>query len=65
MADNMVNNSAPVEGGNAVGGWVVALIVVIALIAGAFYWYNTGQPAQNGGVNVNVTVPEGTTQEAR
>ncbi len=57
MADTIVNTPATQESGAA--GWVVALIILIAVIVGGFLWfrYYGGSPAPAGDTNINVTIP--------
>lgn len=41
-------------------GWAVALVILIVVIVGGFFWYKTygiPAPAQNSGTNINVTIP--------
>lgn len=65
MADTIITtpSSAPAE--NSSAGWVIAVILLIALIgAGAYAWTHYGarvaQPAPTGGAaNINVTLPTG------
>ncbi len=52
------------------GGWAVAVIILIAIVAigGFFAWryYRApaAAPASNGGANINVTIPAGNGEEA-
>ena len=59
MADTIVNTPASNDSGAA--GWVVALVVIVAVAVAGFVWYrNTGAyqtPAQEGATNINVTIP--------
>jgi hypothetical protein len=61
MADTIVNTPATQDSGAA--GWVVALIVLLAVIAGGFVWYRyygapqSPTPASTTNTNINVTVP--------
>ena len=59
MADTIVNTPATQDSGAA--GWVVALIVLLAVIAGGFVWYRyygaPQSPTPAGTTNINVTVP--------
>ena len=64
----IVNNPQPErviqtsESGGA--GWAVAVVILIAVIAGLFVWYRyhtAAAPVQSGSANINVTLPTGTT----
>lgn len=59
MADTIVNTPASNDSGAA--GWVVALIVLVAVIAAGFVWYRyyyVGAPqAAASTTNINVTIP--------
>ncbi|MDP2648789.1 MAG: hypothetical protein Q8P19_02715 [bacterium] len=62
MADTIVNTPATQDSG--VAGWVVAFIILIAVIAGGFVWlryYGGAEAPQEGTTNINVTVPSPTT----
>jgi len=57
MADTIVTNS---PAGDSGAGWVVALIILVAVIIGGFVMYKNGmfrgsEPA--GTTNINVVVP--------
>lgn len=59
MADTIITNT-PDRGGDSAAGWVVALIVLAAVIVGGIYVYRHGIPsraAPQGGTNINVSVP--------
>ena len=60
MADTIVNTP---NGNNDSGsaGWFVAVIILLAVIAGGFYVYRhgAGGTAAPGTTNINVTVPAG------
>lgn len=63
MADTIVTNS-PGTGDSSAAGWVVALVIVVAIVAGGIVLYQNG--AFNGAgsadtTNINVTVPTPTT----
>ncbi len=57
----VVNTPGGTNSGDSSGGWAVAVIVLIALIAigGFFAWryYRAPAAAPTGGANINVTVP--------
>ncbi len=57
MADTIVNTPATQDSGAA--GWVVALVIVVAVIAAGVFFYQRGSfgAAPTGGTNINVTVP--------
>jgi hypothetical protein len=67
----IVNNPGPSErvvertSGDATAGWAIAIIILIAIVIGAFAWVryhgapyapSTGTPA-GGSANINVSVP--------
>ncbi len=58
----IVNNPGPervVERTDS-SGWVVAIIILLVLIAGLFWWfryYRAPAPAANESANINVTIP--------
>jgi hypothetical protein len=58
MADTIVNTPAPSNDSGA-AGWMVAIIILLAVLAGGFYVYRYGigrAPAPDT-TNINVTVP--------
>lgn len=58
MADTIINT--PPSGDSGSAGWIVAVIVLIAVVAGGFLWYRYqgGQrPAAPDTTNINVTIP--------
>ena len=58
MADATIVNTPATQDSNA-AGWAVAVIVLLAVIAGGFVWlgyYGTG-PTSTPDNNINVTVP--------
>lgn len=65
MADTIVTNTPgitrSVDDGSAAIGWVVALLVVLALIVAGFalYRYNGSAAPSGGGANINVSLPSG------
>ncbi len=65
MADTIITNT-PDKNGNDSGaaGWLVALVVIIAVIVGGVLLYQKGvfnpapaAPAEEGTTNINVVVP--------
>ncbi len=64
MADTIITNSPERDNGDGGAGWVVALVIIIAVIVGGIILYrhgafgNTAQPANS--TNINVTVPNPT-----
>ena len=64
MADTIVTNT-PGTNDNGAAGWVVALIVLVAVIVAGIVMYQRGffmQSAQTpSSTNINVTVPNPTT----
>jgi len=66
MADTIVTNT-PATSDNSAAGWIVALVIIIAVIVGGIYFYRHGifgaaTPAST--TNINVTVPNPTTPTA-
>jgi len=61
MADTIVNTPAGQDSGAA--GWVVALFIMLAIVAGGYLWYRTyGAPRAAAPVqdrtDINITLPE-------
>lgn len=57
MADTIVNTPASNNDSGA-AGWFIAIIILLAVIAGGFYVYRNGiGRAAPGATNINVTVP--------
>ena len=59
MADTTIINT-PASQDDSGAGWVVALIILIAVIVGGFLWYRYyGHAASTSpsGTNINVTIP--------
>jgi hypothetical protein len=56
MADTIVN--AP-QGDSGAAGWMVAVVILVAVIVGGFLWYRYyGAPqAAPSDTNINVTIP--------
>ncbi len=58
MADTIITNTPARTDDSGALGWVVALIVVLAVIVGGYVWYQRGADIPNtGGTNINVEVP--------
>lgn len=62
MADTIITNSPDAKDSGAAAGWVVALVIVIAVVVGGIVLYQNGAfravaPATES-TNINVTVPE-------
>lgn len=58
MADTIVNTPAPQSDSSA--GWVVAIIILLAVIAGGVYAYRAGMFGSRAApdtTNINVTIP--------
>jgi hypothetical protein len=67
MADTVITNTPGTRDTNddasSVLGWVIALIVILAVIVAGFMWVRRGAPvpaATGGGTNINVELPGGT-----
>jgi hypothetical protein len=60
MADTIITNT-PGQNDSGSGGWVVAVVILLAVIAGGFIWYRYYRhvPAPST-TNINVTIPTGT-----
>jgi hypothetical protein len=57
MADTIVNTPSSGESG---AGWFVAVIILLAVVGGAFLWftqYGMPQVSNPGETNINVTIP--------
>ena len=59
MADTIITNSPERNDGNGGAGWVVALVIIIAVVVGGIVLYRRGAfraaaPASN---TINVTIP--------
>jgi hypothetical protein len=58
MADTIITNTPARDEDTSAVGWVVALIVVLAVIVAGYVWYQRGADIPNtGGTNINVEVP--------
>ncbi len=58
MADTIVTNTPGTTNSDSAAGWVVALIVLAAIVIGGLIWYRSGAPVPaGGGTNINVSVP--------
>ncbi len=63
MADTIITNTPERTDDSSVVGWVVALIVVLAVLVAGYVWVRNGAnaPASGGaGTNINVQLPTGT-----
>jgi hypothetical protein len=58
MADTIINTPSRDDASSAVG-WIVALIVVLAVIIAGFVWVrrDVGVPNTGTGTNINVDLP--------
>ncbi len=59
MADTIITNS-PERDGDSGAGWVVALVIVIAIVVGGILLYRRGvfrSAAPAGKTDINVTIP--------
>ncbi len=56
MADTIVTNT-PGTTSDSAAGWVVALIVLAAVVIGGLIWYRSGASLPSGDTNINVSVP--------
>lgn len=57
MADTMITNTPARDEDSSALGWIVALIVLLAVIVAGFVWYQRGAEVPNTGTDINVTVP--------
>ncbi|MBI5644895.1 hypothetical protein HY970_02245 [Candidatus Kaiserbacteria bacterium] len=58
MADTIVNTPGANRDEGSALGWVVVLIVLLAVIVAAVLWYRNATPAPSGSTsNINVTIP--------
>lgn len=57
MADTIVTNGPAREDGSTALGWIVALIVILAVIVAGFVWARNDVGVPNTGTNINVEVP--------
>ncbi len=57
MADTIVTNSPARDDGSSALGWVVALIVVLAVIVAGFVWAQRDVGIPNTGTDINVELP--------
>lgn len=58
MADTIINTPGAQGDSASAVGWVAALIIVLALIVGAFVWYRNGAvPNVPSTGDINVTIP--------
>ena len=60
MTDTTIVNTPATRNGSG-AGWAIAIIVILAVIAGGFAWYRyygfTKAPSSAGTTNINVTLP--------
>ena len=67
MADTIVTNTPATQSDSGAAGWIVALIVLVAVIVAGIVLYQRGflgganQPQTPDTTNINVTVPNPTT----
>lgn len=64
MADTVITNTPARDDGASALGWIVALIVILAVILAGFLWVRRGAPAPaapGGGASINVDLPTGGT----
>ncbi len=59
MADTIVTNSPARDDGSSALGWIVALIVILAVIVAGFVWVrrDVGIPNTGSSTNINVDLP--------
>lgn len=64
MADTIITNSPERRSSDEGAGWLVALVIVIAIIVGGvflyrsgFFWSANSQPADDNDTNINVSIP--------
>lgn len=58
MADTIITNTPARDDESSALGWIVALIVALAVIVAGYVWYQRGAEIPNtGGTNINVEVP--------
>ena len=60
MADTTIVNTPGSGSGDSGAGWMVAVIILIAVVAGGFLWYRYQGRAVPADTNINVTIPTGT-----
>lgn len=59
MADTIINTPSP-NNSDSSAGWVVALVVILAVVVGGIVLYQKGYfaaPSQPDTTNINVTIP--------
>ncbi len=64
MADTIVTNTPSRDDSSTALGWIVALIVVLAVIVAGFVWARRDVGIPNTGTNINVEVPAPTIPDA-
>jgi hypothetical protein len=57
MADTIISNTPARDDGSTALGWIVALIVVLAVIVAGFVWAQRDAGIPNTGTDVNVELP--------
>ena len=57
MADTIVTNTPTRDEGSSALGWIVALIVILAVIVAGFVWVRRDVGVPNTGTTINVQVP--------
>ncbi len=57
MADTIVTNTPSRDEDSTALGWIVALIVILAVIVAGFVWSQRGVGIPNTGTDINVEVP--------
>ncbi len=57
MADTIVTNTPTRDDGSTALGWVVALIVILAVIVAGFVWAQRDVGIPNTGTDINVELP--------
>jgi len=58
MADTTIVNTP--GSGDSGAGWMVAVIILIAVVVGGFLWYRYQGRQVPTDTNINVTIPTGT-----
>jgi hypothetical protein len=57
MADTIVTNTPTRDDSSTALGWIVALIVILAVIVAGFVWARRDVGIPNTGTDINVEVP--------
>ncbi len=62
MADTIISNTPGSRTDEGMAGWVIALVIILAVVIGAFFMYQNGlfraDSNTPGSTNINVTVPD-------